>query len=216
MKTDSQLQQDVQAELRWEPSVDAAHIGVTAKNGVVTLTGHVPYYSQKRAAESATERVSGVKGIAEEIQTSLSDFSKHTDPDIAEAAITAMRWNTLVPNEKIQVKVENGMVTLLGDVDWNYQREAAKRTVENLTGVKWISNEVNVKPHASPVQVEDHIKKSFERNAQLDANMIKVEAHGGEVILKGTVRSMAESRDATTAAWGAPGVSLVTNQLHIA
>lgn len=214
MKTDTQLRQDVLAELEWEPSIDPNEIGAAVHNGVVTLTGYVSSYAEKLSAEHAAERVSGVKAIAEEIEVKLPGSNQRTDTDIAQAALNAMKWNSVVKNE-IKVKVEDGVVTLTGDVNWNYERDSAKRAVEYLTGVRRVVNLLKVHARPSVDDVKEQIKKAFERAASLDAAQIQVETHDGEVTLKGKVRSWAESREAVTAAWGGPGVTEVRNQLKI-
>lgn len=215
MKTDTQLRQDVLDELEWEPSIDANEIGVTVHNGVVTLTGTVPSYAEKLAAERTAGRVIGVKAIAEEIEVKLPSSSQRNDTEIAEAVVDALKWHTLV-KEEITVKVEDGVVTLSGDVNWNYERDSAKRAVENLTGVLRIVNLIKVHARPSVAGVREKIEKAFERAATLDAAKIQVETHDGEVTLKGKVRSWSETRDAESAAWAAPGVTKVNNQLKVA
>jgi osmotically-inducible protein OsmY len=214
MKTDTQMQLDVLDELKWEPSIDANEIGVAVHEGIVTLTGYVPSYAEKLAAERAAARVSGVKAIAEEIQVKLPGWSQRTDTEIAEAALNALEWNVVL-KEKIMVKVEHGIVTLTGDVDWNYERDAAKRAVENLTGVRRVHNLINVRTRLSIEDVKEQIKKAFARSASVDAAMIEVESLNGQVTLKGKVRSIAERTDAESAAWAAPGVTNVRNELRI-
>lgn len=176
MKSDSQLQLDVLDELKWEPSIDANEIGVAVHDGIVTLTGYVPSYAEKLAAERAAVRVSGVKAIAEEIEVKLPGSIRRTDAEIAEAALTALAWNVVL-KDKIMVKVEHGIVTLTGDVDWNYQRDAAKRAVENLTGVRRVHNRINVRVRPSIADVKQQIEKAFERSASLDAAKIEVDSH---------------------------------------
>jgi VCBS repeat-containing protein len=214
MKSDSQLQLDVLDELKWEPSIDANEIGVAVHDGIVTLTGYVPSYAEKLAAERAAARVSGVKAIAEEIEVKLPGSIRRTDAEIAEAALNALEWNVVL-KDKIMVKVEHGIVTLTGDVDWNYERDAAQRAVENLTGVRRVHNRINVRVRPSIADVKEQIKKAFERSATLDAAKIEVDSHNGQVTLKGKVRSMAERTDAESAAWAAPGVTSVRNELRI-
>jgi VCBS repeat-containing protein len=214
MKTDKQLQQDVLEELQWEPSVDANEIGVAVHDGIVTLSGFVPSYVEKLAAERAVGRVSGVKAVAEEIQVKLPGSSQRTDVDIAQAALSALEWNAAL-KDKIKVKVEHGIVTLTGDVDWNYQRDTAKRSVENLTGVRRVHNQIKVRVRPSIADVKAQIKQAFARSASFDAAQIEVASQDGEVTLKGNVRSWAERRDAEEAAWAAPGVSRIRNELEI-
>ncbi len=215
MKTDRQIQLDVQDELTWEPSVNAQHIGVAVNDGIVTMSGTVLNYIEKWAAEQAVGRVSGVKGIAEELEVTLAGLGAHTDQDIAPAAVDALRWNTLVPADKVQVKVEKGAVTLTGDVEWNYQKDAAERAVSGLMGVTRVINLIHIKPQVSPRQVEDSIKKTFARRAGLDADKITMEVKGGEVVLSGHVPTWHEREDASTAAWAAPGVTSVKNHILV-
>jgi VCBS repeat-containing protein len=214
MKTDTQLRQDVLDELEWEPSVDANEIGVAVHDGIVTLSGHVPSYPEKLAAERAAGRVSGVKAIAEEIEVKLPGYGHRTDVEIAQAALSALEWHTMV-KDQIKVKVEHGIVTLTGEVGWNYERDSAKHAVENLTGVRKVHNQIKVRVRPSPVNVKEQIKKAFARGASFDAGRIEVESHDGEVTLKGDVRSWAERKDAEEATWGAPGVTRVRNELRV-
>jgi osmotically-inducible protein OsmY len=215
MKSDIELKQDVVNELKWEPSVNEAHIGVTANNGVVTLTGHVPYYAEKYGAEKATKRVYGVKAVADELDVRLPGSSKRTDEDIAQACLSALRSNYSVPDEKIKVVVSNGRVTLEGEVEWQYQSDAALNAVRYLTGVTFVSNTIKVKARVSPSDVKDKIEAAFKRSAEIDARRVRVEAHEGKVVLHGSVRSWAERDEAHQAAWAAPGVTAVENQLAV-
>ena len=216
MKTDSQLQGDVLAELKWWPSVNAAHIGVAAKDGVVTLTGQVAQYTEKAAAEDAAKGVYGVKGMANDIAVEPPGSNKHSDQDIAEAALSAMKWDFEVPNDKVKVVVKNGWVTLEGTVDWQYQKDAAARCVRYLMGVTAVTNQIAIKPTAKWIDVKKEIEDAFRRNADLEARRITVSTHDGKVTLTGSVSSWSERNQAVSASWAAPGVTSVKNDLTVA
>jgi osmotically-inducible protein OsmY len=213
MSDDLELKHDVEAELEWDPSVDARQIGVTVKDGIVTLTGEVTSYAQKWNAERAAERVEGVIGIANEIEVKAP--GERSDADIAQAAVNALKWNVLVPSERVQVKVDNGWVTLRGEVSYEFERRAAERAVRDLPGVRGISNLITIKPRVEPRDIKSKIEETFRRQAALDANRISVQVNGGEVILRGTVHSWAEREQAERAAWAAPGVTSVKNLLAV-
>jgi osmotically-inducible protein OsmY len=215
MMTDKQLQDDVLDELHWEPAVNAAHIGVSAKQGTITLTGHVPSYTEKYAAERAAERVYGVRAVANELDVKLPGSSKRDDEDIAAACVSALQANYSVPDEKIKIVVRDGGVTLDGEVEWQYQKDAADNAVRYLTGVRGVTNNITIKPHASPRDVKDKIEAAFKRNAEIDARRISVETRDGKVILHGNVHSWAERREAQRAAWAAPGVTAVENDITV-
>ena len=216
MKSDRELQLDVQDELRWEPGVDAADIGVTVKDGLVTLQGTVDSYAEKWAAEKAVKRLGGVKALAVDITVKLPDSSETTDADIAKAAENALEWNVAVPSDRITVTVENGFVTLEGEVDWEFQRSAAEDEVRYLRGVKGVMNEITIRPKVAPASIKDKIEAAFKRDAIIDAGLIDVQTDGGKVTLNGTVHSWAERNEAEDAAWAAPGVTEVIDNLTVA
>ncbi len=201
-------------EIKWEPCTTAAHIGVSATNGVVTLTGSVATYAEKWAVERATRRVGGVTGIADDISVTLDTSHIRTDAQIAEAALASLKWHVWVPNE-IQVVVTNGWVTLMGHVNWEYQRTAATDSVCFLLGVKGVSNQIEVTPSAQPAAVKDAIKRALVRNADIDACNVNVSVEGAAITLSGTVESLNERNQAATAAWNAPGVNNVRNNIEV-
>lgn len=215
MKNDKELQHDVLEELEWEPSLDAAKIGVAADHGVVVLTGRVQNYSTKWQAERAAKRVAGVEGVANDIEVDRLTIAAPDDADIAQRALSALDWNVSVPKGKVQVTVSDGWLTLEGEVEWFYQKRAAEEAVRELLGVRGLTNTVVVKPHVRAAEVKDKIEAALRRSAELDAQKIVVEATEGKVVLRGTVRSWAEHEDALTAAWSAPGVTLVDDHLSI-
>ena len=215
MKSDIEIQKDVIEQLKWEPFLNAAQIGVAVKNGIVTLSGQVDAYSKKILAEKTTKKVVGVKAIAEDIQVGISPVYKKTDTEIAEAVVNALKWHTMIPDEKIKVSVEDGNVKLEGDVEWEYQRNQAKTAVENLSGVRFVTNLVAVKPKITPYELQQKINSSFQRSANIDSSRITAEVLGSKITLRGKVRSFAEKEDAENAVWSAPGVVSVENKLLI-
>ena len=215
MSSDLELRQDVLDELEFEPSVNAAHIGVTANRGVVTLTGFVTSYAEKTMAERAARRVKGIKAIAEEIEVRLPSDTKRADDEIAARAIDILKWQVGVPADRIKVKVEKGVVTLTGDVDWQFQKTEADHVVHKLSGVFDVVNQIRVASPIHAVEVKEKIEKALQRSAELEASRITVETEGGRVILKGRVRAWYERDIAERAAWSAPGVTEVVDRLTI-
>jgi osmotically-inducible protein OsmY len=213
--TDLELKKKVEDELNWEPSVNAAEIGVAVKSGIVTLSGNISSYWQKFSAERAAARVSGVKAVVNELEVRLPTSSERTDEDIARAAVNHLNWAVSVPADRIKVTVSKGWISLAGTVEWNYQRVAAENAVRHLIGVKGVSNLIEVKPQVSKGEVKAAIEAALKRSAELDASRITVETDGDRVILRGTVRSWAERNEAERAAWKAPGVRMVDNRITV-
>jgi osmotically-inducible protein OsmY len=215
MKTNQDLQKDVQDALKWQPLLNAAEIGVTAKDGVITLTGTVDSYSKKLEAEDAAKNVSGVKAVAEEIAIKYGDYGKKNDSEIAKEVLNAWKWNWEVPEDKIKVKVENGWVTLEGELEWNYQREAAKKAIKNLSGVMGMTSNIKIKSDTNDAIEKKDIECALERNSSIDDMDIRVDVEGNNVTLKGTVTSFYAKDEAEQIAWNAPGVWTVDNELVI-
>ncbi len=215
MDNDLKLRKRVIQELEWEPAVDATHLNVDIVDGVVSLTGTVPSYAEKRAAEDAVKRVRGVRALVEGIEVKLPDESRRDDAAIAQAAAAALAWDVRVPQNRVMITVEQGSVTLDGDVDLQYQREGAERAISGLTGVIRVFNNVRVVPRVSSADVKTGVEAAFGRTAQLDARGIHVEAIGPKVILSGFVDAWREREEAERIAWAAPGVSAVENELTV-
>jgi osmotically-inducible protein OsmY len=212
---DHQLRQDVLDELDFEPSVNATHIAVGMHAGVVTLTGFVSSYGEKLAAERAVRRVKGVKAIAEEIEVRLPSDQKVADVEIAERAVDILKWRVGLPAERIAVKVEKGIVTLTGEVDWRYQANNAGAAVHNLSGVSLVINQIRVKSPVGIFEVKGKIEQALRRSAELDASRITVQTDGGKVTLGGKVHAWFERGIAERAAWSAPGVTDVQDHIQI-
>jgi osmotically-inducible protein OsmY len=215
MMNDKQLQQSVTDELAWDPSITSAHIGITAKDGVVTLSGHVPTYREKRSAEAAASRVKGVKAVAEEIKVQLLGGDPWSDDKIAERALQNLASDGSVPKDQIKLVVENGWVTLSGEVDWNYQKSAAEYDVHRLLSVVGITNEIKIKPRVEAYEVREKIAKALKRVAPFDAAGISIQTDGGKVTLGGNLQNWYERDLVETAAWSVPGVTQVHDKIAL-
>jgi osmotically-inducible protein OsmY len=215
MSSDSELQQAVLAELSWEPSVVAAHIGVMANAGVVTLTGHVESFVQKHAAEAATRRVKGVKAVAEELEVYLPFDNRRDEADLAAAAIERLAWDVSVPRDSVAVNVESGWITLSGQVGWHYQKDAAERDVRQLVGVLGLTSQIAITPSVNTSSISDDIMHALHRSWFFDPQTITVSARGGNVRLSGTVQSWRDRQIAAETAWAAPGTTSVENDIAV-
>jgi osmotically-inducible protein OsmY len=214
-RTDEQIQRDVFAELKWDARVLPNEIGVAVKNGIVTLTGWVDSYMKRYDAEDAAHRVRGVVAVVNDLEVRLPSSAERIDPDIAAAAIYALKWDALLPLDKIKITVTKGFLRLEGEVEWQYQKREAERVVSRLAGVKGVMNLITVKPSVTPSGVKKMIEEALVRSVKTDAERITVDVQGTHVILKGTVRSWAERDEAERAAWQAPGIVVVTNQIVV-
>lgn len=214
---DTEIRRKVLAELDWDPSIDASAVGVAVKEGVVTLTGSIANYWQKKEVERVVKRVTGVKGVAEDLTIKLPGTAQRSDADIAQSVLTGLRFNVAIPANRVQVTVEDGWVTLEGEVEWQYQKSAAENSIKYLMGVKGVTNNIglSIKPRVNAADVKAKIENAFARRAQLDANQIRVESTDGKVILRGNVHSWDEKEDAEQAAWAAPGVTRVENNVVV-
>lgn len=212
---DTELRRRVIAELDWEPSIDASAIGVAAKDGVVTLSGSVTSYPQKKNAERAAKRVGGVKAVAEDLEVRLPGSAVRSDAEIAQSVLAALQVNISIPHERIQVTVEDGWVTLDGEVVWNYMRQTAENAIRHTMGVKGVTNRLIIKPVVAAADVKAKIERVFARRAHSDADQIKVESIGNKVVLRGSVRSWQAKEDAEQAAWSAPGVAQLDDKLMV-
>ncbi|MGO3719875.1 MAG: BON domain-containing protein [Mesonia hippocampi] len=216
MRTDAQIKQDILDELAFQPTIDETQIGVVVKDGIVTLTGLVFSYAIKIAAVKAIEKVVGIKAIAEDIQIGYLSSLNKTDTEIANTALNAIEWNASVPNDKVIIEVDNGWITLLGELQWSYQRDAAKRTVEHLAGVKGVTNRITLNQNTTqPQDINEKITRAFKRSAVIDALGITVETTDHAVKLTGSVHSITEKKEAEKAAFNAPGVYAVQNELKV-
>ncbi len=215
MKTDSQLKKEVTAELDWDPSINSTHVGVAVKEGLVTLTGHLDTCAERFAIGRAVQRVRGVRGIAMELDVKLDPSHRRSDLEIAVAADSAFKWHALVPSDRIQVMVEKGWVTLTGELDWEFQRREAEKVVRMLTGVIGVSNAITLKAVAAPADVSKRIHDALVRHAEDEAKLLEVTVKSDTVTLHGTVDSWSERAAASSAAWSAPGVAKVVNEIKV-
>ena len=213
--TDTQLRQDVLDELEFEPSINAANVGAAVKDGVVTLTGHVSSYSQKITAEVAARRVRGVRAIAQEMEVRYAGERLTSDDEIAKRALDSLRWSTTVPDKNVKVTVDNGWITLNGEVDWQFQKMSPENAVRNLLGVIGVSNLISVKPRVQAADIKGKIEAALKRRAEVEANAIRVSVVNDKVTLNGSVDNWDEREAVENAAWSAPGVRFVEDHLTI-
>lgn len=216
MKTDAQLKKDVLDELEWEPALNATRVGVAVDHGVVLLTGHLDTFAEKEAVEKAVRRVAGVKAMAVELEVTLAPRHQRSDTEIAATIETAFKWHALIPEDRIQVKVEKGWVTLTGEVDWQYQRHNAERVVRPVTGVLGVNNHITIRAREASSYVAQRIRDALTRHAEEEAKNIEVVVQAGTATLRGKVGTLAEHAAAQAAAWSAPGIARVVNELQVA
>jgi osmotically-inducible protein OsmY len=214
-RSDSEIERDVKEELQWSPDLDESDIAVSVKDGVVALAGFAKSYTEKYEAEEAVKRVAGVVGVANDLEVRLPSVDERPDPDIARDAVAAIRAQLPISSENIKVIVKNGWVTLEGELEWQYQRQTAEKAVRRIKGVKGVSNTVVLKPRVEPTEIKRKIEGALQRSAEIDANRITVETNGGEVVLRGAVRSWIEREEAERAAWSAPGVTRVIDEIVV-
>jgi osmotically-inducible protein OsmY len=216
MKSDTEIQKNVMEEMKWDPILYSAEIGVIVTDGIVTLIGYVDNYSQRLAAENAAKRVKDVRAVAIDLAISLPHEQQRSDTDLAAAALNALKWSSFVPEDKIRLKVDGGWITMEGEVEWQFQKESAYSAVSDLIGVHGVINRISVRPNITPVIVKDVIKKALERSADIEADSINILTDGGRIVLKGKVRSWAERKEVERAVWATPGVIEVKDELIIA
>jgi osmotically-inducible protein OsmY len=215
MRLDSDIRRDVEDELRWDPDIDATDIAVSVNKGVVTLAGFVRSYMQKYEAENDAKRVAGVVAVANDIEVRLPDIDERPDPDIARDAIARIKSELPYAWDAIRVVVKSGWLTLEGEAEWYYQKERAEEAVRRVRGVKSVTNSIQIKPRVAPMEIRRKIEEALRRAAEIDASRVTVETSGGEVILRGSVRSWVERQEAERAAWAAPGVWKVDNRIIV-